>query len=103
MMRFDLSPEQQQLKETARRFAADEIIPVAACFDEEQTFPADVARKAWDLGLNELRDPGRGRRCGARREGVSGREAHAGRKLLQIYEGTSQVQRIVIARNLLKG
>jgi acyl-CoA dehydrogenase len=24
-------------------------------------------------------------------------------KLLQIYEGTSQVQRIVIARNLLKG
>jgi acyl-CoA dehydrogenase len=24
-------------------------------------------------------------------------------KLLQIYEGTSQVQRMVIARNLLKG
>jgi acyl-CoA dehydrogenase len=24
-------------------------------------------------------------------------------KLLQIYEGTSQIQRIVIARNLLKG
>jgi acyl-CoA dehydrogenase len=24
-------------------------------------------------------------------------------KLLQIYEGTSQVQRVVIARNLLKG
>jgi acyl-CoA dehydrogenase len=24
-------------------------------------------------------------------------------KLLQIYEGTSQIQRVVIARNLLKG
>ena len=24
-------------------------------------------------------------------------------KLLQVYEGTSQVQRVVIARNLLKG
>jgi hypothetical protein len=30
MMQFDLTPEQKQLKDTARRFAADEIIPVAA-------------------------------------------------------------------------
>jgi len=29
-MRFDLSPKQQQLKETAHRFAAEEIVPVAA-------------------------------------------------------------------------
>ena len=29
MMRFDLPPEQQALKDTARGFAAEEIIPVA--------------------------------------------------------------------------
>jgi alkylation response protein AidB-like acyl-CoA dehydrogenase len=51
MMRFDLSPEQRALKDTARRFAAEGISPVAARFDEEQTFPADIARKAWELGL----------------------------------------------------
>jgi alkylation response protein AidB-like acyl-CoA dehydrogenase len=44
MLSFDLTPEQQQLKETARRFAAEEIIPVAAQCDEEQRFPLDSCR-----------------------------------------------------------
>jgi acyl-CoA dehydrogenase len=57
MMRFDLSPEQQQLKETARRFAAEEIIPVAAKHDEEQLFPAEIAKKAWELGLMNFEVP----------------------------------------------
>ena len=57
MLSFDLSPEQQQLKETARRFAAEEIIPVAGQCDEEQRFPLDVCRKAWELGLMNLEVP----------------------------------------------
>ena len=57
MLGFDLSPEQQQLKETARRFAADVMMPVAARHDEEQTFPAEVARQAWELGLMNLEVP----------------------------------------------
>jgi acyl-CoA dehydrogenase len=57
MLSFDLTPEQQQLKETARRFAADEIIPVAGQCDEEQRFPLDVCRKAWELGLMNLEIP----------------------------------------------
>jgi acyl-CoA dehydrogenase len=57
MLSFDLSPEQQQLKETARRFAADEIIPVAGQCDEEQRFPLEVCRKAWELGLMNLEVP----------------------------------------------
>jgi alkylation response protein AidB-like acyl-CoA dehydrogenase len=93
MMRFDLSPEQQALKDTARRFATEEIIPVAARFDEEQTFPADIARKAWELGLMNFEIPAElgGAGLGVldtglvlRRirlhEGVSGREAHARRE-----------------------
>jgi acyl-CoA dehydrogenase len=57
MLGFDLTPEQEQLKETARRFAREEILPVAARYDEEQTFPADVARKAWELGLMNFEVP----------------------------------------------
>jgi acyl-CoA dehydrogenase len=57
MLSFDLTPEQQQLKETARRFAADEIIPVAGQCDEEQRFPLEVCRKAWELGLMNLEVP----------------------------------------------
>jgi alkylation response protein AidB-like acyl-CoA dehydrogenase len=56
MLAFEMSAEQRELKDAARRFAATEMIPVAARHDDEQ-----------------------------------------------IYEGTSQVQRVVIARNLLKG
>ncbi len=66
MMQFEITPEQKQLKETARRFAADEIIPIAGRCDEEQTFAEDVVRKAWELGLmnfavpEELGGPGLG-------------------------------------------
>lgn len=51
MLSFALTPEQQQLRETARRFAVDEIIPVAPRYDEEETFPEPVCRSAWELGL----------------------------------------------------
>jgi acyl-CoA dehydrogenase len=54
---FELSPEQRQLKETAHRFAVDEIIPKAAQYDEDHTFPADVVRKAWEVGLMNLQIP----------------------------------------------
>ena len=57
MMQFDLSPEQQQLKQTAHRFAAEEIVPVAAKHDEEQLFPEAIAKKAWELGLMNLEIP----------------------------------------------
>src|SRR5262245_50465076 len=56
-MEFELSPEQVQLKETARRFAAEEMIPVAAHHDERQEFPREIARKAWELGLMNLEVP----------------------------------------------
>ena len=70
------------------------MLPVAARHDEEQTFPKDVARKAWELGLMNSRSRAS--------EGVPGEKLMRD-ALLQIYEGTSQVQRVVIARNLLKG
>jgi acyl-CoA dehydrogenase len=57
MLNFDFTPEQKQLQETARRFAREEIIPVAARYDEEQIFPQDVTRKAWNAGLMNLEVP----------------------------------------------
>ncbi len=57
MLNFDLTPEQKQLQETARRFAREEIIPVAARYDDEQIFPEDITRKAWDVGLMNLEIP----------------------------------------------
>jgi acyl-CoA dehydrogenase len=38
MIGFDLTPEQKTLQEKARRFARNEILPVAAKFDQDGTF-----------------------------------------------------------------
>ncbi len=57
MLAFDLSAEQQQLKETARRFAVEEIIPVAGKYDEEEKFPEPVVKRAWELGLMNFEVP----------------------------------------------
>jgi len=57
MFSFEISPEQQQLKDLAKKFAAEEIIPVAAQHDRQELFPDVVCRKAWDLGLMNLEVP----------------------------------------------
>ena len=51
MYGFELTEEQRQLKETVHKFAAEEIIPVAAKYDKAQEFPDDVCRKAWEVGI----------------------------------------------------
>jgi len=50
-MEFQLSPEQLALQETARRFAHDEIAPVASDYDASAEFPRQLIEKAWELGL----------------------------------------------------
>jgi acyl-CoA dehydrogenase len=50
-MDFNLSPEQNELYQTSLKFARNEMIPVAAKFDEEGTFPKDIIKKAWELGF----------------------------------------------------
>ena len=51
MISFELSEEQRLLVETARKFALTEMRPVAAKFDESGSFPKDILKKAWALGL----------------------------------------------------
>ena len=54
MIGFDLTPAQKTLQQKARKFAKNEILPVAAKHDRDGTFPLDVTRKAYDEGLLTL-------------------------------------------------
>jgi acyl-CoA dehydrogenase len=51
MISFELTEEQNILRQTARKFAQNEIVPVAAQYDKDGTFPREIAQKAFDMGL----------------------------------------------------
>jgi acyl-CoA dehydrogenase len=48
---FTLTDEQKALREMAHDFAEKEMRPVAWEYDKDGTWPEDVLRKAWELGL----------------------------------------------------
>lgn len=48
---FALSAEQQEYQQLARKFAREEIIPVAAEYDRTGEYPWPLIKKAWELGL----------------------------------------------------
>jgi acyl-CoA dehydrogenase len=56
-MDFRLSDEQLALQEAARRFAQEEIKPIAAAHDQSGEMPMGVMRKAWELGLSHTYIP----------------------------------------------
>ena len=51
MLENNLSEEQQMLRDLARDFADEEIMPYAAQWEKEGEFPQAAIRKAHDLGL----------------------------------------------------
>ncbi|HLV67857.1 MAG TPA: acyl-CoA dehydrogenase family protein [Polyangiaceae bacterium] len=57
MLDFSLSDEQKALIETARRFARERILPVAAECDREARFPRDVFEAAHEIGLVNMTVP----------------------------------------------
>ncbi|WP_255169608.1 acyl-CoA dehydrogenase family protein [Natrononativus amylolyticus] len=50
-MDFGLSDEQQQIREEVRRFADNEIRPVASEYDVEEKYPHEIVDKAAEMGL----------------------------------------------------
>lgn len=46
-----LAPEQELIRDTVARFAAEEVAPLAARVDEEDWFPRDLFRRMGELGL----------------------------------------------------
>jgi acyl-CoA dehydrogenase len=57
MVDFSLSPEQESLRDLARKFARSEMAPHAAECDRTSRFPEEIYRKAYDLGLMNLNVP----------------------------------------------
>lgn len=54
---FQLTEEQKMLQKMARDFTAKEIIPVAAEYDENATFPQEIYDKAREIGLANMNVP----------------------------------------------
>jgi acyl-CoA dehydrogenase len=52
-----LNDDQRQYQQLAREFAENEIAPKAEQLDHEKKTPEDVLRKAWELGLFNVRVP----------------------------------------------
>lgn len=50
-MDFSLSQEQKEILDLTLKFARNEMIPHAQEYDEAGKFPADIFKKAWELGL----------------------------------------------------
>jgi len=53
-MDFNLTDDQQAIEDATRAFAATELAPHSARWDEESHFPVDVLRKAAELGFAGL-------------------------------------------------
>jgi acyl-CoA dehydrogenase len=48
---FTLTDEQKSLQEMAHDFAENEMRPVAWEYDRDSTWPEEILRKAWELGI----------------------------------------------------
>ena len=48
---MELTEEQRMLRDMVRDFAQNELKPIAAQLDEEQSFPHDAVKKMGELGL----------------------------------------------------
>lgn len=56
-MNFDLTEDQKMFADTAKQFSDSELLPNAAKWDLEHTFPKDVITKAGELGFCGLYAP----------------------------------------------
>ncbi|MGI8704229.1 MAG: acyl-CoA dehydrogenase family protein [Sphingomicrobium sp.] len=54
MHQFELTEDQLQIQEMARKFTADAITPFAAQWDEKHTFPRETIQEAAELGFGAV-------------------------------------------------
>ncbi len=57
MIAFDLTEEQEALRDLASRFVRAEVIPRAAHHDATGEYPHEIGRKAFDIGLMNITIP----------------------------------------------
>ena len=70
-MNFDLTDEQELIRETVREFAEAELAPVAAEVDRDRRFPEEVVPKMAGLNLMGMPYPGKGGWCRRRLRGAT--------------------------------
>ena len=87
MVDFTLTDEQKALRVLAYDFAVKEIRPVAWEFDRDSTWPRANAVQVCG-GYGFIKD-------------YPVEKLMSDAKIMQLYEGTSQIQRLVIARETL--
>ncbi|XP_063114219.1 medium-chain specific acyl-CoA dehydrogenase, mitochondrial isoform X2 [Cavia porcellus] len=54
---FELTEQQKEFQATARKFAREEVIPVAAEHDKTGAYPVALIKRAWELGLMNTHIP----------------------------------------------
>ena len=54
IQQFDLTDDQLQIQEMARKFTADAITPFAGEWDEKHIFPRDTIKSAAELGFASI-------------------------------------------------
>jgi acyl-CoA dehydrogenase len=64
---FTLNEDQRAIQNMARSFTTDAITPYASKWDEEKTWPVDVARAAGELGFGSIYVSENGGGCGLTR------------------------------------
>ena len=98
-MDFELTDEQELVREAVREFAESELAPVAAEIDRDHRFPCEVVPKMAALNLMGMPYP---EEVGGAGESYPVERNWRDAKITEIYEGTSEVQRMVIARRYLR-
>ena len=58
-MQFQLSENQRAIRDMVRRFAQEEVVPIAAAHDRDHTFPMKTAKRMGELGLLGITVPER--------------------------------------------
>ncbi|NP_001133108.1 medium-chain specific acyl-CoA dehydrogenase, mitochondrial [Salmo salar] len=48
---FEMTDQQKEFQELARKFSREEIVPVAAAYDRSGEYPFPIIKRAWELGL----------------------------------------------------
>lgn len=93
MIDFTLSDEQKALRDLARDFAKNEMIPKSEHHDQTGEYPLEVLRKAWETGLMNvhIKPEYDGSGLGALDECIMGEE---------LFAGCSGMATAILANNL---
>ena len=87
MLGFELSEEQQMLRELARDFARENVRPHAERWDNESEFPLQAIQQAHELGLTNLHIPEEygGPGMGVLEEAIVSEESHGAIRALELH------------------